>query len=141
MKAGFEKLSGFGLNAFTHDELDTIHYATLRILSETGMKVESQEALEIFHAAGANVERHGNYGIVKLPSGIVEDSIKSAPSAVTFYGRRPEDDYVADSTCVGFAASFGPQMKIIDLDSRQIRPTVKEDNAIIARIADANVIA
>ena len=136
MKAGFEKMSGFGLNAFTHDELDTIHYATLRILSETGVKVESDEALEIFHGAGANVERHGNYGIVKLPSWIVEDCIKWAPSTVTYHGRRPEDDYVADSKSVGFAASFGPQLKIIDLDTRQLRPTVKEDNAMIARIGD-----
>ena len=136
MKAGFEKMSGFGLNAFTQDELDIIHYATLRILSETGVKVESDEALEIFHGAGANVERHGNYGVVKLPSWIVEDCIRSAPSTVTYYGRRPEDDYVADLKSVGFAASYGPQMKIIDLESRQLRPTVKEDNAMIARVGD-----
>ena len=40
MKAGFEKLSGFGINAFTEDELDTLHHATLKILNETGIKVE-----------------------------------------------------------------------------------------------------
>ena len=136
MKAGFEKMSGFGLNAFTQAELDTIHYATLRIFSETGIKVESDEALEIFHGAGANVERLDNYGIVKLPSRIVEDCISLAPSTVTYYGRRPQDDYVADSKTVGFAASFGPQMKIIDLESRQLRPTVKEDNAMITRVGD-----
>ncbi len=136
MKAGFEKLSGFGLNAFTQDELDILHYATLKILNETGIKVESDEALEIFHGAGANVEHHGGYGIVRLASHIVEDCIRWAPSTVTYYGRRPEDDYVAESKRVGFAASYGPQINIIDLESRQIRPTIKEDNAMIARVAD-----
>ena len=136
MKADFEKLSGFGLDVFTEDELDILHHATLRILNETGIKVESDEALEIFHGAGADIERHECYGIVRLGSSIVEDCIKWAPSTVTYHGRRPEDDYVADSKSVGFAASYGPQIKIIDPYSRQLRPAVKEDNAVIARVGD-----
>ena len=88
MRAGINRLSGFGINAFTQDQLDSIHYATLRILGGTGIKVEHDEAMEIFHGSGADVEKHGNYGVVKLPSHIVEDCIRWAPSAVTYYGRR-----------------------------------------------------
>jgi trimethylamine--corrinoid protein Co-methyltransferase len=136
MKAGINKTSGFGLNAFTQNELESIHYATLRILGETGIKVEHEEALEIFHGAGADVEKHGSYGVVKLASHIVEDCIRWAPSAVTYYGRRPEDDYTPDSKSVGFAASYGEQVNVIDLETRQLRPAVKEDNAVISRLTD-----
>ncbi|MCF8069215.1 MAG: trimethylamine methyltransferase family protein [Desulfobacterales bacterium] len=136
MKSGLNKIKGFGLNAFSEDDLDAIHYATLQVFRNTGIKVESVEALDIFEGAGAIVEHHNGYGIVKIPAHIVEDCIRWAPSTVTFFGRRPEDDYVADSSRIGFAPSYGENMNIIDPESRRIRPTVKQDVADIVRIAD-----
>lgn len=45
--AGSRKSGGFGLEVFTEDELREIHLATLEVLSETGVFVEDEEALEI----------------------------------------------------------------------------------------------
>ena len=56
-KAGFNTLSGYGLNAFTDQELQAIHSGSLEVLRSTGIKVETPEALDIFEAAGAAVER------------------------------------------------------------------------------------
>ena len=136
-KAGFQNLNGYGLNAFSDAELDAIHSATLQILWNTGIKVETPEALDIFEAAGATVRREGKYGIVKIPNYMVEDCINSTPKTGMFYGRRKEDDYFTDSNRVAFTAGFGEHVKIVDPETREVRPTVKQDLANITRIQDA----
>ena len=135
-KAGYNTLNGYGLNAFTNHELEAIHAATLQILWNTGIKVETPEALDIFASSGATVHRKEKYGIVKIPNYMVEDAIRSTPRTGMFYGRRPEDDYFTDSNRVAFTAGFGEHVKIIDPDTRQVRPTVKQDLANITRIQD-----
>ncbi len=135
-KAGYNTLNGYGLNAFTDDELEAIHAATLQILWNTGIKVETPEALDIFASSGATVHRKDKYGIVKIPNYMVEDAIRSTPRTGMFYGRRPEDDYFTDSNRVAFTAGFGEHVKIVDPDTRQVRPTVKQDLANITRIQD-----
>ncbi len=72
-RSGIGTTAGFGLSAHSRDELDSIHYATLQILQDTGIKVVNEQALEVFHGGGASVERYGKYGIVKIPSYLVED--------------------------------------------------------------------
>lgn len=136
LRANFSTRSGFGINAFTDNELEAIHFASLEVLQRTGVKIESGKALEIFHGAGARVEQHDGYGIVKIPNYIVEDCIRRVPRTGCFYGRRPEDDYITNGTRVGFSAGFGEQVRIIDLNTRKVRSTVKKDLADITRIQD-----
>ena len=70
-RSGISASSGLGLSSFSTDELDSIHYATLQILQNTGIKVMNEQALEIYHDGGAAIERHDGYGIVKLPPYLV----------------------------------------------------------------------
>lgn len=135
MKAGVDTVSGFGLKLFSLDDLDALHYATLEVLWDVGVKVESNEALEIFYGAGAKVERIKNYGIVKFPHYIIEDCTRWAPRTVVFNGRAPKDDYVAEPKRVGFS-TFGECVQIIDPDTRKVRPSTKKDVAGAARVCD-----
>jgi trimethylamine---corrinoid protein Co-methyltransferase len=136
-KAGFHSLNGYGLSAFTDQELQAVHFGTLQILWNTGIKVKTQEALDIFSSAGAYIERKGKHCIVKIPNFIVEECIGSTPKTGMFYGRRPEDNYFTDGNRVAFTAGFGEHIKIIDLKTREIRPTNKQDLKDITRIQDA----
>lgn len=134
--AGFSHRSGVGIEAFAQDELETIHYATLEVLGRTGIKVESEEALEIFAGAGAKVIQNARGSMVRLPGHLVEETIRDTPHTHIFCGRRPEDDFVVDGRRVGFTAGFGEHVKIIDLNTRQVRGTVKNDLAEITRVQD-----
>lgn len=134
-KTGVEMLSGFGLNAFSNADLDSLHYATLEVFQNTGIKVESKEAAEIFHSAGASVEYVKDYAIVKIPPHVVEDCIRWAARPMVFYGRDPEDDFIAEPNRVGFS-TFGECVKVIDPVTREVRASVKEDCANITLIAD-----
>jgi len=83
-RSGISASSGLGLSSFSKDELDSIHYATLQILQNTGIKVMNEQALEIYYSGGAEVERHDGFGIVKLPPYLVEDSAYFTPHTMVF---------------------------------------------------------
>lgn len=134
-QAGASFISGFGLNAFSSDQLDAIHCATLEVLKNTGIKVESEEAVEIFQSAGASVERFNGYAIVRIPSYLVEDCVRWAPRTVVYYGRTPEQDFVAGAKRVGFS-TFGECVKVIDPYTRQLRKSAKQDVGNVALVCD-----
>ncbi len=78
LHAGKRQSGGLSLNIFTREELDEIHFATLEVLEHTGLLIDDDEALELFHGAGARVDKEKR--IVKMPPYVVEDAIRSAPS-------------------------------------------------------------
>lgn len=132
---GVDVCSGFGLKAFSQDQIEMLHDATLEVLQKTGVKVESEEAAEIFSGAGAHVKQVSNYYIVKIPSYLVEDCIRWAAGPGIFFGRTPEDDFIAEPNRVGFA-TFGECIQVIDPVTRKIRKSTKKDCGNISLICD-----
>ena len=134
-RSGIGTTAGFGLSAHSRDELDSIHYATLQILQDTGIKVMSAEALEIFHGGGATVERFEGYGIVKIPSYLAEQCAYFAPRIIVYDARNPDDDFVAEPNRVGFT-TFGGCVNVIDPETREVRRATKKDLGDIACVCD-----
>lgn len=126
--------NGFGLLLFSDDELDDIHLATLEVLETVGVFVEDQEALEIFDSGGAIIDPTSK--MVKIPTYIVEDAIRSAPSKLFLAGRNPKNDIVLESNRVGFT-TFGEGVYINDPYTGELRSPTKEDVANTAKLADA----
>ncbi len=135
-RSGVQAMQGFGLSAFSLDQLDTIHMASLHVLNTVGVKVESDEALEIYASGGARIEKKEGFGIVYLPAHLIEDGLRWAPSSVTFCGRDPQKDFVAEPNRVGFA-TFGECISVIDPVTREHRPSTKKDCGETARLVDA----
>ncbi len=127
-------IRGFGLNMFSDDELYSIHLATLEVLQKSGIKVESNEALEIFAAGGAFVDR--NTHIVKFPPYLVEDAIHSAPSKIVLAGRNPKHDVVIEDKRVHYT-NFGEGIMVIDPFTGEYRKSIKQDTANAALMCDA----
>jgi len=135
-RSGISTALGFGLGAFSRDELDSIHYATLQVLQDTGVKVLNNEALEIFREAGASVERFEGYGIVKIPSHVVEECIFRAPRVTVYNARDPRHDHVGEPNRVGFT-TFGGCVNVIDPFTREHRGGTKKDSGGIALLCDS----
>ena len=131
--AGRRQSGGFSLNAFTADELEDIHLATLEVLQKTGVFVGDGEARAIFDGAGATVDPQNN--VVKIPPHVVEDAIRSAPAKFVACGRTPEYDVVLERNRVTFT-NFGEGIKIVDPYTGEHRDTVKADVAAAAKIID-----
>lgn len=133
-KAGRKVVNGFGLQMFTEEELDDIHLATLEVLEKTGIKLGSDEALDIFEDAGAMVDKSEK--IVKIPPHMVEDAIDSTPRKVILAGRDSDKDIIAEGKRVYFT-TFGEGIKVIDPFTGEYRKSTKEDCANSALMCDA----
>lgn len=133
-KAGINRNSGFSLNVMTDDEAHEIHLATLEVLKETGVFVESEEALEVLDGGGCKVDPKTK--TVKFPAWVVEDAIRTAPATFVACGRRPEDDIVLEDNRVSFT-NFGEGIMFVDPYTGEHRDSTKADVAKAARIIDA----
>src|SRR4030042_4148589 len=133
LHAGKHLSGGFGLSIFSDDELDEIHLATLEVMGKTGLYIEGEEALEIFHGGGAIVDRKNK--IVKLPPYLLEDAIRSAPPKILLAGRNPKNDFVLEWNRVGFT-TFGEGIYVHDMDTGQPRMATKQDVSDSALLAD-----
>lgn len=131
--AGKSGSGGYSLNTLTDDELYEIHLATLEVLEKTGVFVEDKEALELFHANGARVDKAKK--IVKLPPYLVEDTLRSAPPKFVMAGRRPQEDFVLENNRVGFT-NFGEGILVNDLETGKLREPTKKDVALSAKLGD-----
>lgn len=132
-KAGIQRNSGFSLNLMTDDELNEIHLATLEVLGNTGVFVENEKALEVFHGAGCSVDAKNN--TVKIPHFIVEESIRTAPSTFMAYGRISESDVALEDNRVTFT-NFGEGIMFVDPYDGEHRDTTKADIEKTSRVID-----
>ena len=82
--------------------LEALHAASLQILEETGVDFLDEEALDIWAAAGAKVDRGAQH--VWIDRGMVDAALTTAPHAFTWRARNP-----ARSVFIGEnAVAFGP---------------------------------
>lgn len=124
LHAGYLQSGGLSLNMFTQDELYELHLATLDVLENTGVYFEDEEARQILSDSGAYADPETH--VVKFPPYMVEDAIRSAPGSVNLAGRDPENDYVLGNNRVGFT-NFGEGISIVDINTGELRETVKKD--------------
>ena len=101
---GLNQTAGIGLKMFSDDELEKIHLATLDVLWNVGLRVESPEAVEIFHGSGCWIGQDAR--TVKIPAHLVEDAIRTCPPTFRACGRDAAKDFLCDRDRVGFV-NFG----------------------------------
>ncbi|SES90395.1 trimethylamine---corrinoid protein Co-methyltransferase [Methanococcoides vulcani] len=93
------------LKYLSDEDCEEIHYSSLEVLDETGLKIESKKALDKLDEFGCDVNRRTS--IVRFPSYLVEECLKYTPPSVKLYGTDSKYDikigkrrtYV--STCSG----------------------------------------
>lgn len=95
------------------DQIEAIHHASLRVLRDTGMKVLSGEARDIFRAAGAEV-RVGD-PVVRLDPDMVTGLVAQAPSEFVLEARNPARSLSVGGDHLLFSAVGGPAY-VEDLD-------------------------
>lgn len=87
-------LKGGMLKFLKDPDLDSIHFATLEVLSEVGIKMEYKPALEIFADFGAKVDFQNS--IVKIDEQLLNKALSTTPSRFTLYGKNESFDIKVD---------------------------------------------
>ncbi len=120
------------LRVINDDQIAQIHMATLEVLERTGVKMTHPRGVELLEGAGARVE--GNR--VRIPSWMVENAIRQAPSRVVLGNRNGERSVFLE----GDNSWFGPSLDCIDyLDpfTDERKRFTSEHCRITATLADA----
>jgi trimethylamine--corrinoid protein Co-methyltransferase len=119
--------------ALTDDQVGRIHESALRILEETGIRVELAEAATAFQNAGAAVDAIDHR--VRIPARLVERSLRTAPSAVCLYGRDSEYNLRLEGTTVHMGTG-GAAVRVVDPSTGELRAGTLADIANLARLVD-----
>lgn len=93
------------VEALSPEQLDRIHQTSLHILETIGLEFLDDEALEIWTAAGAQVDRAS--GRVRLDRGLVMETIATAPANFTLRARNPAHDLQIGANYINFSPGAG----------------------------------
>jgi len=115
-------------------DLERIHYSTLRILEETGVRVDEETALKLLDDAGATVDFKQR--IVRVPRSLVEELIKKARRCVRLCGRNPKHDVTLGEGRV-YVMTSSTGIRVLDMETGEVRQSTKKDVEDSARLADA----
>jgi len=116
------------------DDLDSIHWATLDVLENTGIRIHSKNALKILGDAGATVDYEKN--LAKIPAYLVEETLRKAPKHIRLHARNPRYDVKLDGRHVYFSTD-GIGIATIDFETGEKRDSTKNDVATAAILTDA----
>ncbi|HET7028998.1 MAG TPA: trimethylamine methyltransferase family protein [Candidatus Limnocylindrales bacterium] len=94
------------LEVLNADQVEAIHTASLRILSEVGVEVLGDRAVDRLAAAGARIDRETRR--VRLDPGLVEERIASAPPEFTLRARNPARDVTLGGRNLVISSVGGP---------------------------------
>ncbi len=103
------------------DQLEAVHDASMRILEETGIDFRDDEALQMWRAAGAEVQGQR----VRLDRALLMALVAQAPPQFTLHGRNPERSVPLGGRYTIFAPNYGSPY-VRDLDDRRRYSTLED---------------
>jgi trimethylamine--corrinoid protein Co-methyltransferase len=118
----------------TTGDLEKIHNATLHILERVGVQVNSHLCRKLLRDCGCDVDER--YRIARIPSHLVKEALMKKSTSITLAARNPRYDAPQDLEHSYMTAS-GNGAVTVDFDTRERRPSIKEDVATSSKIIDA----
>jgi trimethylamine--corrinoid protein Co-methyltransferase len=135
MKASIQPIkSKLRISMLDDREIGGINQTAREILEEVGIMIPSEKALGILADAGAHVDLSKK--IARIPAQLVDDALKTAPRRYLLCGRRPELDADIGGDEGTYFYCSGEAPKIVDLETGEIRHSVKSDVEKMAKVAD-----
>ncbi len=119
------------LKVLTESDVEAVHFASLRVLAETGIFLAHPEAREILSAAGASIQKDK----VLLPPALVEEQISKAGTKVSIRGRNGSVKILGDQSLHWH--NLGGARDIYDAATGIRRKAVLKDLQDCTRLLDA----
>ena len=118
----------------SNEDIQAIHFATLKLMSNYGVRVFGKQATEIYRKAGCDVDEQT--GLIRFPEEVVIEAIMKTPERYVMCGRDPKNDFVLGSDQV-FYTNFGTGIEIVDLETGERKASDSTDLGNVARFVDA----
>lgn len=130
---GFPK-GKIAFHMFQKDDLKSLHWGTLDVLENAGIKVFSKECLKLLEDAGASVDYKTS--TAKIPGNLVEEAIRRAKKNITLCARNPKYDVVLDGRRM-FCTTDGNGTSVMDFNTGKRRMSTSADLAMVGKVANA----
>ena len=122
------------LQVLSEDERAQVHERTIKILANTGVRVDTAQGRQFLYEAGAEVDVSTN--VCCFPPTLVEGALQKAPKDFSLGARRPGWDLPMNAgDCVLLAD--GEATSVIDRKTREHRPSTFKDWLEATRLIDA----
>ena len=121
------------LQVLSEDERNRIHEETLKILSGTGVRVDTARGRKYLQNAGASVDESTH--IVRMPPSFVEACLKAAPKEFSLGSRRGEQCIPMNQEACGIVLDGGA-IYTYDAQVGVRRPATREDWYLATRLGD-----
>lgn len=114
-------------------DIQSLHETSMKVFSEIGIRVQNEEAFEMFARVARAADRENN--IIKLDEETVTELISTAPPVITLYGQKPEHTLNVGGTNV-YAGTGGTALYVMDPGKDDRRKATLKDLKDIARVVD-----
>jgi len=125
-------IKGGQLKFLNQDQIYDIYLGALDILQNKGVRVRETSVLKTLRAAGCLIDED----IAKMPTHLVEEAIRKAPSRFNIYGRGPNTKVRIEDRKVYFQPMIG-RLNILDSKTKKKRRTTLQDVEDLVKTADA----
>ncbi|MDX1401745.1 MAG: trimethylamine methyltransferase family protein [Kiloniellales bacterium] len=111
------------IEVLTHDQVETIHKASLKVLKQYGIKVLGPRARDLYRKSGATVNE--DTMIVRFDPAFIEERVATSPSRFRVHARNPSKSVTLGDRKICFAPVGGPSF-VSDLDKGRRSGTFEE---------------
>lgn len=128
------KIGQFGMKRFEvmqPQDAEAVHIKSLHLLEQMGIKVVSEEGRRLLKEAGAEVDEKTK--VCKIPSALVEESMKKCMRPVKIAARNPKNDIILDGRHC-YTCTDGVGVATIDLETGERRGSTLKDVADSAKV-------
>jgi len=122
------------MSILSRSDIQQIHDASLRILSEVGVRIESPSVLSLLKQAGAEVDQKKETAL--LPEKMITDALRTVPKSVRICSRRGIDYTIPDDD-IQLISPDGQPPAVWDADTCEKRPSKLKDLIDMVIVCDA----
>ena len=115
------------------EEIEHIHLASLKILEEVGVIIQSDNALKLVADAGSDID--ATRKIARIPQHLVNEAMVKVPSTIRLYSRDGKHDLMLESNRVHYDPG-STAYYLLDSETQEVRRPVSKDLADFVRLAD-----
>jgi trimethylamine--corrinoid protein Co-methyltransferase len=121
------------IQVLSEPEMLKIDQASRALLLEVGIQTDHEEAMELFHKAGALID--SNNKNVRIPSHVINDTLSMCSSCVGLYDRKGGSPLLIGGDRVYFG-TVGIATNVLDFSTNTYRQVVCDDLRDIIRLSD-----
>jgi trimethylamine--corrinoid protein Co-methyltransferase len=132
MNTGFRSQVVPEYRLLTENQIHEFHRAALEVNEKVGMRIGCDEGITLLKEHGCTMTDNN---MVLIPSYVVEECLRSAPSRITMYNRKGEPAMRLEGRNIHFGLGTD-LINSYDVHTGEMRPSVLQDVANASRVTD-----